>query len=290
MYPTSAYDSVSSCNISTALEINPNSSHFRVQIALREQNRNIETAAMVDSGATALFMSKDFIRQYGIRTFPLRRSIGILNIDGTKNQAGQITHFARAKLSVDGHERWTDFLITNLGQKGVILGLPWLRKENPEVDWEKGWLSIPKHREEIQATTPVVEEVVDDIEEPPLCRIRANRETRQSWVREGILDHAMEEVWCAAGYTYSQQIAEKAHKDKPTKTFEEMVPEPYRDFKQVFSEAASERLPAHKPWDHAINLVPGAPETMRTKVYPMSPNEQEELDRFLTDNLRKGYM
>ena len=138
MYPTSAYDSISSCNISTALEINPSSSHFRVQITLREQNRNIETAAMVDSGATALFMSKNFIRQHGIRTFPLRRSIGILNIDGTKNQAGQITHFARAKLSVDGHKQWTDFLITDLGQEGVILGLPWLRKENPEVDWEKG--------------------------------------------------------------------------------------------------------------------------------------------------------
>ena len=29
---------------------------------------------------------------------------------------------------------------------------------------------------------------------------------------------------------------------------------------------------------------------MRTKVYPMSPNEQEELDRFLEENLRKGYI
>ena len=69
-----------------------------------------------------------------------------------------------------------------------------------------------------------------------------------------------------------------------------MIPEPYRKFKQVFSEEASERLPTHKPWDHAIELIPGAPETMRTKVYPMSPNEQEELDRFLQDNLRKGYI
>ena len=64
-----------------------------------------------------------------------------------------------------------------------------------------------------------------------------------------------------------------------------MVLEPYRDFEKVFSESASERLPAHKPWDHAIDLIPGAPETMRTKVYPMSRNEQEELDQFLEDNL-----
>ena len=29
---------------------------------------------------------------------------------------------------------------------------------------------------------------------------------------------------------------------------------------------------------------------MRTIVYPMSPNEQEELDRFLKENLQKGYI
>ena len=53
----------------------------------------------------------------------------------------------------------------------------------------------------------------------------------------------------------------------------------------MFSEEESERLPAHQPWDHAIDLVPGAPETMKTKIYPMSSNEQEELDRFLAYNL-----
>ena len=164
---------------------------------------------------------------------------------------------------------------------------------NPEVDWEKGRISIPKPHEEIHATQSTTEEPLEamtEVEEPPLCRIRANRMTRRSWVRQGILKETGEEVWCAAGYTYSQQIAEKAHREKPTKSFEEMIPESYRKFKQVFSEEASERLPAHKPWDHAIELIPGAPETMRTKVYPMSPNEQEELDRFLQDNLRKGYI
>ena len=203
-------------------------------------------------------------------------------VDRTKNQAvRQITHFVCAQLSIDGHKWWNDFLVTELGQESVILGLPWLRKENPEVDWEKGRLSIPDPKEEIRATlTPSDESSADEttMEELPLCRIRANRLTRRSWVREGILEDAKEEVWCAAGYTYSQQIAEKVHKERPTKSFEEMVPEPYRNFKQVFSEAASERLPTHKPWDHAIDLIPGAPETMRTKVYPMSPNEQEELD------------
>lgn len=69
-----------------------------------------------------------------------------------------------------------------------------------------------------------------------------------------------------------------------------MVPLVYQIHAKVFSEKESERLPEHKLWDHAIDLKPDAPKTMRTKIYPMSANEQEELDRFLEDNIHKGYI
>jgi hypothetical protein len=72
--------------------------------------------------------------------------------------------------------------------------------------------------------------------------------------------------------------------------FEETVPEHYQQFSKVFSDAKSERLPEHQPWDHTIDLKEGAPETVCAKVYPMPPNKQQELDAFLKDNLRKGYI
>ena len=117
-----------------------------------------------------------------------------------------------------------------------------------------------------------------------------NRKRRQALLRAGILENASEELWCAAGYTYSQQLVEAAQKDKASKTFEEMVPSNYHCHAKVFSEKESERLPEHKPWDHAIDLKPNATETMRTKIYPMSPNKQGELDQFIKDNLQKGYI
>jgi hypothetical protein len=52
----------------------------------------------------------------------------------------------------------------------------------------------------------------------------------------------------------------------------------------------SEHLPEHKSYDHAIDLKPETPETIQSKVYLMPVNEQEELDRFLDDNLCKGYI
>jgi hypothetical protein len=69
-----------------------------------------------------------------------------------------------------------------------------------------------------------------------------------------------------------------------------MVPEPYRDFAKVFSEEGSHRLPKHQPWDHAIDLEPDAVTHWKVKSYPMSPAEQVELDKWLEENLAKGYL
>jgi hypothetical protein len=115
----------------------------------------------------------------------------------------------------------------------------------------------------------------------------ATRLQRRKWQKEGRLEHASDEVWIAAGFTYSTLIAEKADGVKNARTYEEVVPEHYRDFKKVFSEVESERLPEHKPWDHKIDLKPETPSEHRSKNYPMSVDEQREVDKFLKENVRK---
>ena len=83
---------------------------------------------------------------------------------------------------------------------------------------------------------------------------------------------------------------EQVSKAKGKKTFKEMIPEYYRDFAKVFSEEESQRLPEHQPWDHAIDLEPDAVKHWKIKSYPMSANEQEELDKFLKEHVSKGYL
>ena len=85
------------------------------------------------------------------------------------------------------------------------------------------------------ASEPLVEE-----SDPPFCRIQANRSTHCLWLRSGVLDDIGEEVWCAASFTYSQKIAEDAHKAKLPQTLEEMIPAHYRKHAVVFSEQESE--------------------------------------------------
>jgi hypothetical protein len=47
------------------------------------------------------------------------------------------------------------------------------------------------------------------------------------------------------------------------------------------------RLPDRKIWDHAIELVPDA-KASSCKVYPLAPNKQSEMDKFIHKNLRSG--
>ena len=235
---------------------------------------------MIDSGASALFLSNRFVEQHQVHVHKLDREIPLYNIDGTSNQAGGLTHFARLELRAGEHVEMAEFLVTELGPEDVILGLPWLRKHNPGVDWKEGKVEFDQCDQESGTHS----------DEPPFSKLPLNRKSRRAWLKAGILENTSEEVWCAAGYTYSQKIAEEAGKEKRSRTFEEIVPEPYREFAKVFSEQESERLPEHKPWDHTVDLKPDAPETLRSKVYPMPVNEQEELDRFLEENVRKGYI
>jgi len=52
----------------------------------------------------------------------------------------------------------------------------------------------------------------------------------------------------------------------------------------VFAKEDFDILSEHWQWDHAIELVPGS-EPKLSKVYPLSPVEQKELDSFLEENL-----
>ena len=101
--------------------------------------------------------------------------------------------------------------------------------------------------------------------------------------------HNTPKLFVSATYTYSQQLAEKEYQKKEIRPVEEIVPNQYHEYLHVFSKEASERLPEHGPYDHAIELVSDA-RMFHSKVYPLSPSEQTELDKFLNENLAKGYI
>ena len=87
-----------------------------------------------------------------------------------------------------------------------------------------------------------------------------------------------------ATQTISKRLAEAAEGPHMT-CFEDIVPKPYQEFKDVFAKESFDELPDLKKWDHAIELIPDA-QMFSTKVYPLEPVEQKQLDEFLDENLK----
>lgn len=68
-------------------------SHFHISIILGGLRRSLRATAMVDSGATALFIHRKFAVQHGMIQQELKHLIILHNIDGTLNKLGSITHY-----------------------------------------------------------------------------------------------------------------------------------------------------------------------------------------------------
>ena len=69
-----------------------------------------------------------------------------------------------------------------------------------------------------------------------------------------------------------------------------IIPPEYHRFGSIFSEQEAQRFPKPKPYNHAIDLLPNAPQTLDCKVYSLAPGEQVALDAFLKEHLLKKYI
>ena len=67
------------------------------------------------------------------------------------------------------------------------------------------------------------------------------------------------------------------------------LPSYTQGFKSMFTKDDFDILPEHCHWDHTIELLLGS-KPKSTKVYPLSPVKQKELDAFLEENLHTGYI
>src|SRR5712672_2608374 len=99
---------------------------------------------LLDSGATENSIDEHTWRRMGVGKRPLPKKIKVFNVDGMENKQGEMTHFCRLRILYDGKEDLQDFYITDLGKDRLILGYPFLRMFNLQIDWVKGKLKEGK--------------------------------------------------------------------------------------------------------------------------------------------------
>ena len=184
----------------------------------------------------------------------------VYNADGTLNADGSIEGFTEVRMIVGDHAERIELAVTNLGSTDIFLGLDWLRFHNPSIDWTESLITFDHFPDKCGYnpwwTNP---------EEPSFNHLKEEE-------RLFIFD------W--EGYIHNHGHLRAVNTETITEAYVTKHP-------AVFNKHGFDELPERRPWDHAIELTPGA-KPVDCKVYPLSRLEQKALDEFLEENLRSG--
>jgi hypothetical protein len=205
-------------------------------------------------------MNLSYAKWLGLPIKQLQLPQLIFNVDGTPNRQGQLKYFTDLKVQTGRVHTNMRFFLTDLGEHKIILGYPWFAAKQPKINWARGWID--------HSQLPIVLRTEDAgrakfllCTQPKVCgRPNPILIARVEWTPPTCAPIMM------------------------------TIPPAYKRYHKVFSEEASHRFPEPRIWDHAIELKPDAPSTLLGKIYPLTQLKQEELRKFITEHLKKGYI
>ena len=118
----------------------PSNKHFTILITIETTEKTEDAHALIDCGAEGLFIDALYAKQW--RKEPLKCQIRVRNVDRTTNANGNIKEKCLIMFRIGDEEMTEWFHVTNTGDQNLILGLPWLTKRNPIIDWRGKSLEI----------------------------------------------------------------------------------------------------------------------------------------------------
>jgi len=105
-----------------------------VEIGTTNTSELHSVKALLDSRATGSFIDRDFVCSKEINTWTLLRNILVFNVDGSPNEAGQISKVIDVLLCYKTYSERMLLAVSGLGKQSLILGYNWLKNHNPKVD------------------------------------------------------------------------------------------------------------------------------------------------------------
>ncbi|XP_057714608.1 uncharacterized protein lrfn5a isoform X1 [Corythoichthys intestinalis] len=207
-------------------------------------------AALIDSGADDCLMPWGVCHLMGLRAIPLERPLVARSLNGER--LFSITHSCEPiEVTVQGHTETMSFHLFSAQAQTLVLGLSWLRKHQPHIDWNSGsvlgWGADCKGR----------------------CLIEKNPGVKGPVIGETAINK------------FSLSITPEPDIDLST------IPECYHHLRQVFDKARAQALPPHRPYDCAIDLVPGST-IPRGGLYPISGPEKAAMREYIQTSLKAG--
>lgn len=234
----------------------------------------ISVLAYVDSGASGgNFISRAFVDRSLIPVVSTAATLvsGFTGSTSTSTSSNTIS----LKLSVGPHHHESiQFIVLEDCRHSIILGYDWLYLHNPAVDWKVPSLTFSRcYCNGLPSSIPVVGEPLSL--SPPSSPL-----TQRSVLRAPVPALPSDE------YVDESDDDELDEPDLVTS----LLPPPYASFADVFSEAAADILPDHRPFDSAIDLVDPNSIPPYRPIYSLSPKETAALDEYLDSNLAKNFI
>jgi hypothetical protein len=199
---------------------------MKTRFAFQTVSKTAEESALVDSGASENFLDLEVWKGLKIGHFRLKKAIPVHNVDGTANKQGAIDSYCWLKVKLAGREENMKFYLTNIGKERFILGYPFLRTFNPEINWEKGELKAGKVELETLSFRKA-QKNVQRVQQAALKECGRPKEGQALYIRKT----TMLQKW----------VHQARGKEKPPDKTE--LPERYQEFKDVFDDQKAERFP-----------------------------------------------
>ena len=231
-------------------------------------------------------MSSEFARKKGFKLKKLERPMQVRNVDGLFNREGPIENMVEVNVYYKGHVERTEIDVIG-GQKwGVILGMPWLERHNPEIDWKTGEVKMTRYPEEYgRQWRPVQGKLGGEKQKEEEAR-EEKEEKKKEKKKNQKKGKAVEVRRVTEEWEIWDEEEEAAKSEAEAK---KLVPEKFHRWIKMFGKKQSERMPTRKLWNHAIDVKEGFM-PWKGKVYPLSREEREEVREFVREQLRKGYI
>lgn len=255
----------------------------------------LSTLALVDSGATSDFLDADFVKQHQLMLIAKPEPVPLFVIDGRPIASGAVTHSCSVSAQVGSSSQTFNLDVAKLGAYPLVLGMPWLRTVNPDIDWRKRIVTFRDSSSLPVKALPFVPSTAP----PPVLDIawvdssQLNAIASLSSSTVGTLMYSEKSLELSA--ISSDELRAAPFPDDMTDppdfvdTLRAVIPSEYHDLLSAFSKAKADVLPPHRPYDLSIDLEPGK-QPPYGPLYSLSAIELQALSTWLDENLSKGFI
>jgi hypothetical protein len=259
-------------------------------IVMKGRINGHDARILLDSGSSGNFVSDKFIDRNKLSS-TIEKGMNHQKVklaDGSRCDSTGVLQ--SATIDIGDYTDDINLSTLSLHDYDVILGIPWLEKHNPKIDWIKRIVEIgTSHTPSIQLNNPdnknntyyITHESRKQAESYLLSHLQIKREARN-----------IENMYVAFIRTTDNEFSLSVNgvqSETRSGDLHSSCDELLKRFSDVFPESLPSGLPPKRAIDHRIDIVPGSTPPSRP-TYRLSVGELDELKKQLSELTAHGFI